>query len=67
MGKRKTLFLTIENSTRYLGYFLAGIMTVYALSGSTMIFRETSFLKHGKKSKYIFNISILIVILQYNN
>lgn len=30
---------------RYLGFFLAGIMTVYALSGIVMIFRETSFLK----------------------
>lgn len=30
---------------RYLGFFLAGIMVVYALSGIVMIFRETSFLK----------------------
>lgn len=30
---------------RYLGYFLAGIMTVYSLSGMVMIFRETDFLK----------------------
>ena len=30
---------------RYLGYFLAGIMTVYALSGITMIFRKTSTFK----------------------
>ena len=30
---------------RYLGYFLSGIMTVYALSGIIMIFRETNFLK----------------------
>ncbi|MFC3880469.1 hypothetical protein ACFOSV_09795 [Algoriphagus namhaensis] len=30
---------------RYLGFFLAGIMSVYALSGIVMIFRETSFLK----------------------
>jgi len=30
---------------RYLGYFLAGIMTVYAVSGIVLIFRETGFLK----------------------
>ena len=30
---------------RYLGFFLAGIMAVYALSGIIMIFRETDFLK----------------------
>src|SRR5436305_5666306 len=33
---------------RYLGYFLAGIMAVYAISGFTMIFRDTSFLKSDK-------------------
>ncbi len=30
---------------RYLGFFLSGIMAVYALSGILMIFRETNFLK----------------------
>lgn len=30
---------------RYLGFFLAGIMTVYALSGIVLIFRDTDFLK----------------------
>lgn len=30
---------------RYLGFFLSGIMAVYALSGVTMIFRNTDFLK----------------------
>ena len=30
---------------RYLGFFLAGIMTVYALSGVLLIFRDTDFLK----------------------
>jgi hypothetical protein len=33
---------------RYLGYFLAGIMTMYALSGITLIFRDTNFLKREK-------------------
>ena len=47
MAKRKTPFsFKMRVIHRYLGYFLAGIMTVYALSGIVMIFRETNFLKH---------------------
>lgn len=34
---------------RYLGYFLAGIMLVYALSGVVMIFRDTDFLKQTQQ------------------
>ena len=34
---------------RYLGFFLAGIMGVYAISGIVMIFRDTDFLKQEKK------------------
>ena len=30
---------------RYLGFFLAGIMAVYAISGVVLIFRNTNFLK----------------------
>lgn len=30
---------------RYLGFFLAGIMAVYAISGMILIFRNTDFLK----------------------
>lgn len=30
---------------RYLGFFLAGVMAIYAISGIIMIFRETNFLK----------------------
>ena len=33
---------------RYLGFFLAGIMAVYAISGITLIFRDTNFLKSDK-------------------
>ena len=33
---------------RYLGFFLAGIMAVYAISGIVLIFRETPFLKSDK-------------------
>ena len=34
---------------RYLGYFLAGIMTMYAISGVILIFRDTDFLKEEKQ------------------
>ena len=34
---------------RYLGFFLAGIMTVYALSGVTLIFRNTEVFKVEKR------------------
>ena len=33
---------------RYLGYFLAGIMAVYSISGLILIFRDTDFLKSEK-------------------
>lgn len=33
---------------RYLGFFLAGIMAVYAISGIILIFRNTDFLKQEK-------------------
>ena len=34
---------------RYLGFFLAGIMAVYAISGIVLIFRNTDFLKQEKE------------------
>ena len=34
---------------RYLGYFLAGIMSVYGISGIVLIFRETQFLKSERQ------------------
>lgn len=34
---------------RYLGYFMAGIMAVYAVSGMLLIYRDTDFLKQEKK------------------
>ncbi len=33
---------------RYLGFFLAGIMAMYAISGTILIFRDTDFLKKEK-------------------
>lgn len=47
MTKRKTPFsFQMRIIHRYLGYFLAGIMAVYAVSGIIMIYRETDFLKN---------------------
>ena len=34
---------------RYLGFFLAGIMAVYSISGVILIFRDTDFLKKEKQ------------------
>ena len=34
---------------RYLGFFLAGIMEVYSISGIVLIFRDTNFLKTEKQ------------------
>jgi hypothetical protein len=46
MAKRKTPFsFQVRIIHRYLGYFLSGIMFVYALSGIIMVFRDTDFLK----------------------
>lgn len=36
---------------RYLGFFLAGIMAVYALSGIVLVFRKTDFLKQEKRTE----------------
>ena len=37
--------MTMRILHRYLGFFLAGIMAVYAISGLVLIFRSTDFLK----------------------
>ena len=44
-NRKKSFSHQIRVIHRYLGFFLAGIMAVYALSGIVMIFRETNFLK----------------------
>lgn len=45
MATSKSLSKNMRIWHRYLGFFLAGIMAVYALSGVVMIFRNTDFLK----------------------
>lgn len=37
---------------RWLGFFLAGIMAVYAISGILLIFRTTDFLKYEKTTTH---------------
>lgn len=36
---------------RYLGFFLVGIMAMYALSGTVLIFRKTDFLKQDARQE----------------
>ncbi|WP_291869000.1 PepSY domain-containing protein [Maribacter sp.] len=46
MANRRTPFsFQIRIIHRYLGFFLAGIMAVYAVSGIILVFRKTNFLK----------------------
>lgn len=49
MKKKKKSTNLMRLIHRYLGFFLAGIMAVYALSGIILIFRDTDFLKQEKK------------------
>ena len=49
MSQKATVHNTMRIYHRYLGFFLAGIMAVYALSGVVLIFRDTTFLKQEKK------------------
>lgn len=48
MNNQKSTRFYMRIIHRYLGFFLAGIMTVYALSGVLLIFRSTDFLKTEK-------------------
>ena len=49
MAKKATVHNTMRIWHRYLGFFLAGIMAVYALSGILLVYRDTDFLKNEKK------------------
>lgn len=49
MDKIKDTRTFMRITHRYLGYFLAGIMAVYAVSGTLLIYRDTDFLKKEKK------------------
>jgi hypothetical protein len=47
MANNKNLSMRIVH--RYLGFFLVGIMAVYAISGIVLIFRDTDWLKQEKQ------------------
>ena len=49
MGNNASFGFKMRVIHRYLGFFLVGIMTVYALSGIVLIFRDTDFLKQKKE------------------
>jgi hypothetical protein len=49
MGNIKPTGYYMRILHRYIGFFLAGIMAVYALSGIVLIYRETDFLKKEKQ------------------
>ena len=49
MDKIKDTRTFMRITHRYLGYFLAGIMVVYAVSGVLLVYRDTDFLKKEKK------------------
>jgi len=49
MSSRATTHNTMRIYHRYLGFFLAGIMAMYAISGVILIFRDTDFLKRDKQ------------------
>ncbi|PQA95956.1 hypothetical protein B0A69_04280 [Chryseobacterium shigense] len=49
MDKIKDTRTFMRITHRYLGYFLAGIMAIYALSGVLLVYRDTDFLKKEKK------------------
>ena len=49
MESKKSTSLLFRIVHRYLGFFLAGIMTVYALSGIVLVFRDTDLFKVEKQ------------------
>ena len=49
MSNKKSFAFNMRIIHRYLGFFLGGIMTVYTISGITLIFRDTDFLKQTKQ------------------
>ena len=49
MSNNQSFSFNMRVIHRYLGFFLVGIMAVYAMSGIVLIFRETDFLKNEKQ------------------
>ena len=53
MKKRTNVQSTMRILHRYIGYFAAGIMAVYAISGIFLIYRDTDFLKRENKFEMV--------------
>ncbi len=53
MAKIKDTKSFMRITHRYLGYFAAGIMAVYAISGVLLIYRDTDFLKRENKFEVV--------------
>lgn len=51
MADKQPLSLKMRIIHRYLGFFLAGVMLLYSVSGIILVFRKTSFLKHDVKKE----------------
>ena len=51
MSSKATTHNRMRIYHRYLGFFLAGIMAMYAISGTILNFRDTDFLKREKTVK----------------
>ena len=49
MANNQSFSFNMRIIHRYLGFFLVGIMAVYAMSGIVLIFRDTDFLKNEKQ------------------
>lgn len=53
MSTKQPLPLRMRIFHRYLGFFLAGVMAMYAISGIILVFRKTSFLKQNVKTERV--------------
>ncbi len=51
MSNKQPLSFKMRIIHRYLGFFLAGVMAMYAISGIILVFRKTSFLKQEVKKE----------------
>ena len=45
--EKKSINLRMRALHRDIGYFMVGLVVIYALSGIALIFRDTNFLKHN--------------------
>ncbi|WP_372746181.1 hypothetical protein [Lutibacter sp.] len=60
MSNKKSTQFYMRIIHRYLGFFLAGIMTVYALSGVLLIYRNTELLKTETQQNKMLKPSLTI-------